>query len=305
MKNAIFATLAVALLLSSCGKSEPAATIPSAPSAESGAPVTGLATMVKGQVEILLPGQAEWKALAVKDPVPPGSKLRASGDGEADLLVAEKCAVRLKPGSEITIEENRMVAGSARIHVKVDAGRLLHRFEKLGAGAEYKVTTPTAGAVIRGTEFDVTAGGEGTRVRVLKGRVAVSNEAGNVEVAEKQGTLVGAGVAPAAPQQLSSKDVDAILECNLLNFVVALQRARRIADLAEMRNIGTPLEVWAASHDGAYPATLAEADCEGYTDNWGAPYRYEQLGGGRGFVIISNGPDKQPDTEDDLEYRRE
>jgi hypothetical protein len=305
MKSSLFAVLAAAVLLSSCGKSEPAAVAPAAPPAETRTPVSGLATMVKGQVEILLPGTTAWKPLAVKDPVPEGSRLRAGADGEADVLLAEKGAVRLKPGTEITVTENQTVASTPRIQVSLERGRLLHRFDRMAPGGSYSVKTPASVAGIRGTQFDIAAGDEGTRVRVLAGRVAVSNDAGSVDVAEKQGTLVGAGAPPGAPQQLSQKDVDAILECNLLNLVVALQRARRIASHAEMRNIATPLEVWAASHDGGYPATLEEADCAGYTDNWNTPYHYEQLNGGRGFVIVSYGPDRRPDTEDDLEYRRE
>ena len=50
---------------------------------------------------------------------------------------------------------------------------------------------------------------------------------------------------------------------------------------------------------------LKEGGADGYRDNWNQPYRYEVLRGGQGFVILSYGPDKRPDTEDDIEYRRE
>ena len=260
--------------------------------------------MVKGTVEIMRPGQTEWKPLAVKDGVLAGSKLRAGADGEADILVTAKGAIRLKPGTEITIEENNQTGENVRIHVKVDAGRLLHRFDKLGANTEYKVTTPTAGAVIRGTEFDVTAAPDQTRVRVLAGNVAVTGASGDVTVGEKQGTTIATNAAPTAPSQLSQKDVDAVLECSLVNFVVALQKARRVASLAEMRNISTPLEVWAAQHDGLYPQSLAEAGVGNILDNWKQSYEYERIDDGKGFVIVSSGPDRVMGTDDDLEYRR-
>lgn len=293
------------LTLSSCGK--PAEVTPTpAPSAavENAQPVEGLTTMVKGKVEIQKPGAADWTVLAAKDGILPGSRIRSGADGEADILLADKAAFRVKPNSEIEITENLAVNdGSSRIAVKIDAGRLLHRFDKMPPGSEYRMTTPAAGAVVRGTQFEISADASQTSVKVLTGKVDVENAAGKVQVSEKRGTRVSSGQAPAEPLELAQKEIDSLMECSLVNFTVALQKTRRMATIAEMRNIGPSLDLWATQHDGKYPKTLEEAKISG-TDNWGGNYRYQQLDGGNGYLIISNGPDKTPDTDDDLEYRR-
>lgn len=283
----------------------PEAPAAAAPAAPEGQPVEAKATRIAGTVEIQRPG-GSWTPLAPRDGVPPGSRIRAGADGEADVVLASQGAVRLKPGTSIEIAENRMVDGAQRIAVRVDAGRLLHKFNRLGSGATYRVVTPAATAGIRGTEFDIAAEAGSARVRVLTGKVEVENEAGRMMVNEREGATVGAGQAPPpAASPLDPNELEALKECSLVRFTVALEKARRVASAAEMRNISMPLEVWASTHDGRYPASLREGGADGYTDNWGQPYRYEQLRGGAGFVIISNGPDRRPDTEDDLEYRRE
>lgn len=272
------------------------------PTAGAGQNVEGSTTMVKGSVEIQRPGESEWKTLAPKDGLPAGSRVRSGADGEADLLLAEKSAVRLKPGTEIEISRNEMVDGAQKIEVKIDAGRLLHRFDRQNPNFEYRVKTPSAVAGIRGTQFELSAAPDQTRVRVLRGRVGVENSAGSVEVAEKQGTLIGAGQAPASPQELMQKEIDELMECSVLNFTVALEKTRRIATISEMRNIATPIELW-MTQNGKYPESLQEAGLADQRDNWGKPYRYEKVGND-GYVIRSNGPDGIADTEDDLEYRK-
>ncbi len=291
----------VLLPLASCGKATPP---PQATAPEVVQEVNGAVTRVAGSVEIRT-ASGEWKPLAVREPVPAGAQLRAGADGEADIVLTSEGAVRLKPGTAIEVTENRVVNGNTRIAVRVDAGRLLHRFNRLGSGTSYRVVTPAATAGIRGTEFDISAEAGQARVRVLSGKVEVENESGRGFVNAKEGATIGAGQAPPAPSPLASSELEALQECSLVRFTVLLERTRRVATAAEMRNVSVPLEVWAASHDGRYPSSLKEGGADGYQDNWNQPYRYEVLRGGQGFVIISNGPDRQPDTEDDIEYRRE
>lgn len=297
------------LVLAACGSPSteaPPASPSAAPTAtaDAGQEVDAKTTRVVGVVEIQKPGET-WQPLAPRAAVPPGSRLRAGADGEADVVLTNQGAVRLKPGTSIEVTENRVVNGNQRIAVRVEAGRLLHRFNRLSAGSTYRVVTPAATAGIRGTEFDVVADASQARVRVLSGAVEIENQGGRGTLNAREGATIGAGQAPPPAQPLAQNELDALAECSLVNFTVVLQRARRVATAAEMRNISVPLDVWASTHDGRYPSTLKEAGADGYTDNWNQPYRYEVLRGGEGFVIISNGPDRQPDTEDDLEYRRE
>jgi len=257
--------------------------------------------MINGTVEVKKPNE-DWKPLSPKDGVPPGSRVRTSADGEADILVAEKSAIRLKPGTEIEITQNQSVNGSAKVHVSITSGRLLNRFDGMPKGSEYRVTSPSAVAGIRGTQFEIAADPAQTSVRVLKGKVAVENSSGSIEVGERKGTKVAAGQAPTTPQELMQNEIDDLLECNMLNFDVVLKKTRRIATIAEMRNITMPIELF-MTQNGRYPASLEEAKLGNQTDNWGSRYRYEVTDNGKGYVIISNGEDRRPNTDDDMEYR--
>lgn len=55
---------------------------------------------------------------------------------------------------------------------------------------------------------------------------------------------------------------------------------------------------------GAYPATLADVPGmtpKAMTDPWGSPYEYAATTDGRTFHLRSLGPDRQPDTGDDID----
>ena len=297
--------LMTAVLLGCGGGSVPAppASAPAAAKAQAG---SGLATMVEGRVEIQATAGGEWAPLAVRTPIPVGAKVRTGDDGSCDLLLVEEGAIRLKPNTAVTVLANRVEGGGAqRIEIELSSGRLLNRFDRLAPNSEYRVTTPTAGAVIRGTKFEVTAEPDAMNVRVLAGMVEMGNDKGSVRIGEKQGATARAGQAPMTPQALVRRELDALNECSLLNFVVLLQRVHRVATVAQMANLTPTIEAWAAAHDGKYPATLAEAGLGQSTDDWNSPYRYEVRNGGTAYTIWSNGPDHNPDTEDDLEYRRD
>ena len=57
------------------------------------------------------------------------------------------------------------------------------------------------------------------------------------------------------------------------------------------------------ANDGAWPATvddLTSLDADTLQDHWGRPYRVELNPGAGQVQIFSDGPDGQPDTDDDI-----
>ncbi|RMH55867.1 MAG: hypothetical protein D6679_10550 [Candidatus Hydrogenedentota bacterium] len=269
--------------------------------AVAGVPVAGMVTSVKGTAEILERenGTETWRGLKVKDSVPPGSRIRTS-DGQVDILLAKKSAVRLKKNSELMLEKNEEVEGKSVIDVRLDRGRILHRFEGQKGAVEYNLKTAVAGAVVRGTKFDAAYQSGVARIRVLSGSVEVRNAKGKAMVAAKQGVEIEENEAPPAqPARLTDRDLKELGECNLLNLAVAIKKARKVASIAEMRNLTNALDLFMAMH-GRYPKTLKDAGIAQFRDQWDRPYRYTVSPDGRDYTLKSDGPDQRPNTEDDI-----
>lgn len=299
-----------AFVAASCGK-PPA---PSAPAAEVAteaayAEVEGMATQVEGGAKIRVAGSAEWRDLKVRDRIKAGDAVKTEDGGSADLLLVKEGAVRLKTGTEIEVEQNRAAAGTQEIVVKMNRGRVLHRFaEERDFKLDYTLKTDVAAAAIRGTEFDAQVGNAGTDAadfRVRKGTVVVMNDQGRSEVGGKSGVSVAKGAAPTNVRTLNEGELKELEECGLVRFSAALKKARRVATVEEFRVIANALDVYRATHGGDfYPGSLKDADAHQYLDAWGKPYRYEVSADKKGFTILCNGPDGAPDTDDDFEYTR-
>lgn len=77
-----------------------------------------------------------------------------------------------------------------------------------------------------------------------------------------------------------------------------------IGVVKEQSAIGDALFEYWDSH-GVFPASLDDLSglpSELRTDHWGTAYRYEVTADGSGASVISDGPDKQPGTADDLRH---
>ena len=154
----------------------------------------GLVNFIEGAVVII---EGEKKAPAkVGDMVRTGMKIE-TGDKSFIEIYFENKAVRILDNSVVEIGELElsMKDGSERTRFHVKKGKVFARLAtKLAKNDQFLISTPTATAGVRGTEFLVAeADGKGL-VACLNGKVEVRNEAspdrGTVEVTDKKEVTV-------------------------------------------------------------------------------------------------------------------
>ncbi|MBP7654110.1 FecR domain-containing protein [Candidatus Dependentiae bacterium] len=125
-----------------------------------------------GEVKFQKSGTNQWKDAKINMELENSDKIKT--------LFSSSAIIKLPDGSNITIAENTVlnldsVINKQNINVKVVFGGLKADVfkKKLTDKSEFKITTPTAVAGVRGTEFEVTEGSDGSKFLVLEGSVEI------------------------------------------------------------------------------------------------------------------------------------
>ncbi len=138
-------------------------------------------------------------------------------DGSIDLQTRTGNAIRVRGNTTVTVKELAGTDGKNN-EFAVRKGSLMAKVKRRGPGENFKITTPTAIAGVRGTSFSVSVSEDGTKptVRVIDGKVAMASQKDQnkeVVLAEKtQGSLASNGAAPASkkirlsPQEILDKE---------------------------------------------------------------------------------------------------
>jgi hypothetical protein len=90
--------------------------------------------------------------------------------------------IKIQQKTEVKITSYRMTAKDLKTNLEMSKGQAWSNVADQGAGGEFTITTPTAVASVKGTEFDLAFdedSGESI-LTVLSGEVAFSNELGNL-----------------------------------------------------------------------------------------------------------------------------
>lgn len=132
-----------------------------------------VAIFVIGTVTVERPG-ALSRAVVHKD------ELRSEDTvttGPQSLLVAQFGAETLvEVGADSTVRFSSLLKDGATT-IELERGNVISRVQRLGKTASYQVHTRTSLAAVRGTEFRVTSGDDGSVVAVSSGSVAVGRSA--------------------------------------------------------------------------------------------------------------------------------
>ncbi len=142
-----------------------------------------------------------WRASALLSPARAGTTLTSGdrvvtrADGRIELRFSDGALVALQPNTEFRIDDYRFDVVEQRGFFSLVKGGLRTVSGAIGKRHrdDYRVNTPSATIGIRGTEYEASEPDCGPRtcepgvrpgltVRVIQGRVAVSNEGGSVEV---------------------------------------------------------------------------------------------------------------------------
>jgi hypothetical protein len=132
--------------------------------------------------------------------------VKTGQDGQAELD-QKGVTIKVSHGTVFTLME-KSEAGQTSSVMSVALGSIKFRYNKL-TGQEPQVRTNGAVAGVRGTEFSVFAGADGsTLIAVDSGQVTVQAEGKSVELASAQGVEVPLGQPPGDPFVVHSDQID-------------------------------------------------------------------------------------------------
>ena len=161
-----------------------------------GATVVQAATLAQasGVVEVMPAGEDTWRPVAAGERLEVGDRVRTGPASAAQLRFFDGSMADLGAETEITLAQMsaRRDGGDRLILLHQWVGRTYHRVQRLpDPDSRYKVETPTAVTVVRGTEFAVVVEADGTtEVVVVQGKVDVIAQATTVQVPAGQKTTV-------------------------------------------------------------------------------------------------------------------
>lgn len=108
----------------------------------------------------------------------PGMLLTTGADSRADIQFSAGMTARVGASAKVRLQGTRVVPDGdyVRANVQVDSGRLFIHTDKLSKASSVTVTTTTAVAMVRGTEFMVKKEGNKSETLVENGTVQVYDD---------------------------------------------------------------------------------------------------------------------------------
>lgn len=167
-----------------------------------------------GAVRWRAQASAAWQSAKPGQTLAAGAQVQAPEDGSAVIELANGTRLALQPGSMLSLDTLSLYADGlmADTRLRLQQGQLEIRDNpKRLPNQNLRILTPSAQAVVRGTQFRVSASAEATREETLAGAVDLQAAGAQVRVDAGLGSLVRAGQAPLPPAQLlAAPDVSAM-----------------------------------------------------------------------------------------------
>jgi hypothetical protein len=162
-------------------------------------------TYAEGDVTTRL-SSGKQQDTSIGDVLNTGDSVKTGQDGQAELD-QKGVTIKVSHGTVFTLME-RSQAGQTSSVMSVALGSIRFRYDKL-TGQEPMVRTNGAVAGVRGTEFSVFAGADGsTLIAVDSGQVTVQAEGKSVELASAEGVEVPLGQPPGDKFVVHSDQID-------------------------------------------------------------------------------------------------
>ncbi|MBN1810371.1 MAG: FecR domain-containing protein [Anaerolineae bacterium] len=164
-------------------------------------------------MDILVAGSSTWQPVEVDTQIEAGDRIRTGSDSAVQLAFFDGSTTDLAPETEVSIVQmsSRKSGGGKVVVLQQWSGQTYHRVQPLlDAESRFEVETPSAVASVRGTEFALDVGADGTTlVIVVEGlvnveaqEVTIAVEAGHGMVARPQQPPEPAGPASTLPAQV-------------------------------------------------------------------------------------------------------
>ncbi|MFC1595871.1 FecR domain-containing protein [Candidatus Margulisiibacteriota bacterium] len=185
-----------------------------------------------------------------------GDTIKTGAQSKAELKFANGNVIRMAEQSILTIKEAKIIPAVKRQRTILDLlkGKIWNNITtKLKeTDTYYKVQTPVAVAVVKGTIFDVSMAAESCEIRVFKGLVEASNSFGSILIPANNNTILTSRTPPTPPRSLpSGSDQEWIW--------------RKPPPAAGGRTETPPEEGAAQSTDGSSTSTPAKTDVQADT----------------------------------------
>lgn len=185
------------LALASAGARAQCAATPMADPAGAAAHIVALT----GQGQARPPGESDWSPARLSLALAPGAEMRTLALSSAGLLLADRTQIRMAAQAQVRLCD----AQPERTLLELAAGRLWARTKK--APASLQLQTPSALAVVRGTDWDVEVDALGrTTLTVLSGQVELSNAQGAVLLGPAEQGFAAPGQAPVKRVLVNPRD---------------------------------------------------------------------------------------------------
>lgn len=166
----------------------------------------GNITSVKGRVSIIPAGESA-KPVSANMPVREGDTLVTQSDSEAVITLSTGSVLKVGAETRMKINKNAVNPGSgSAFSVGLTSGSLSAKVSKLKTTSDsFNVYTPTSVAGVRGTDFSVAAGIDGSsQLQVAEGEVEYGRGPAKTSVKTKQKAEVD--LSDSAPKAESGSD---------------------------------------------------------------------------------------------------
>ncbi|MEQ1666882.1 MAG: FecR domain-containing protein [Sulfuriferula sp.] len=168
------------------------------------APSTAKLIAITGSVQYRLINAA-WQPASVGQQLPVGTEIQTAAEGYALLELANGTRIGLQAASDMTLDTLSLYANGlmADTRLRLQNGQTSIVDNPQHRPNQYlRIITPTAQAVVRGTEFRVAVDGNTTREETLAGGIALSAANKTVAVDKGKGSLSADGQPPRPPVTL-------------------------------------------------------------------------------------------------------
>lgn len=137
-----------------------------------------------------------------------GDSIITGYDGYAELEMEDGSTVKVNEDSIFKLDSVQQ-DNKRRNSFQLVLGSASYKFTKSMKESEPQITTPSTVCGLRGTEFSVFAGIDGSALYIVdEGSVAVSSKGSEVELGAEQGVRVNPGETPGEPFEIKRGKVD-------------------------------------------------------------------------------------------------
>lgn len=139
-------------------------------------PVPANVIYVAGNVQLALANQ-QARPAAVGDALPMGAQVQTGEGSSATLQFADGATLVLEPQSQVVMDllTRHQQTGMVNTRLNLLSGAAKSRVPKREPRSNFSVSTPSAIAAVRGTDFRVSADASQMRSEVFEGNIEVAN----------------------------------------------------------------------------------------------------------------------------------